>query len=39
MKTLIFKKNGSLTLENKISKEEVEVDTIKYYLDCLFSIL
>ena len=34
MKTLIFKKNGSLALENKISKEEVEVDSIKYYLDC-----
>lgn len=34
MKTIIFKKDGSLYLEDKISKKETKVDSIKYYLDC-----
>lgn len=34
MKTIIFKKDGSLYLQDKITKEEKKVDSIKYYLDC-----
>jgi len=34
MKTIIFKKDGSLCLEDKVTKEEIKVDSIKYYLDC-----
>ena len=34
MKTIFFKKDGTLTLLDRISKEETSIDTIKYYLDC-----
>ena len=34
MKTIIFKKDGSLYLQNKVTKEEREIESIKYYLDC-----
>lgn len=34
MKTIIFKKDGSLHLEDKVTKEKIKIDSIKYYLDC-----
>ena len=34
MKTIFFKKDGTLTLLDRVSKEETPVETIKYYLDC-----
>ena len=34
MRTILFKKNGSLHLVDKVSKEIEEVDTIINYLDC-----
>jgi len=34
MKTILFKKDGSLTLVDRLSREEEKIETIKYYLDC-----
>lgn len=34
MKTIIFKKNGTLYLHDKITSEENKINTIKHYLDC-----
>lgn len=34
MRTILFKKNGSLHLVDKVSKESEKVDTIIHYLDC-----
>ena len=34
MKTIYFKKNGELSLVDRITKEETHVETIKHYLDC-----
>ncbi len=34
MKTIFFKKNGSLLLIDKLSREEKKINTLKYYLDC-----
>ena len=34
MKTILFKKNGSLLLVDKLAMDEEQVNTIKYYLDC-----
>ncbi len=34
MRTILFKKNGSLHLVDKVSKEAEKVDTIIHYLDC-----
>ena len=34
MKTIIFKKDGTLYLQDKITKEEKKIESIKYYLDC-----
>ncbi len=34
MKTILFKKNGTLLLVDKLAREEKKIDTIKYYLDC-----
>ena len=34
MKTIIFKKDGTLSVKHKVSGEEEKVERIKYYLDC-----
>jgi len=34
MKTILFKKDGSLSIVDRLSREEKKIDTIKYYLDC-----
>jgi hypothetical protein len=34
MKTILFKKNGSLLLVDKLARDEEKIDTLKYYLDC-----
>ena len=34
MKTILFKKNGSLLLVDKLARVEEKIDTLKYYLDC-----
>lgn len=34
MKTIFFKKDGSLRLVDRLTQEEEKIETIKYYLDC-----